>query len=521
MDFDRLPPSSPQAEAGVLGCALLDPGTVLDECTEANVSPEWFYDLRHQHIFVALQELEQAGTSIDPITLGAHLSARHLLEECGGYAYFSSLMDLVPSAANLLSYVVILREKWLLREVLRTAVSAVGEVQSIEQGQKTEPEALIARLEKEILRLSEERSANAEEGVALTVSRVQEGLEDYHRGHAQIQGLTTGLDYVDKLLCGIGQDNGNYIVLAGRPGTGKTSLAMQIALHVLLDFVWFAPAPGGGPPGEDGKPPATRRVGAPVGVFSLEMSRDALVKRMLFQRAKADLQRWRTGFAEKDDVKKLRKAGLEIANAKLFIDDEARLTIDTLRARARRMFRQHGIKLFIVDYIQLMRSSARRHREDRVQELAEISSEFMALGKEFNVPFIILAQMNRDFEKEPTRVPRLSDLKDCGSIEQDADLCGFLHTPKMNDTEKERYIAAMRSVYDGDDWSKRPARVNLHFAKNRYGMAGKCELLFQKSSTFFHDYNVWLKKHAFKELAAGDSRSYEPPPEERQEEFET
>jgi replicative DNA helicase len=204
----------------------------------------------------------------------------------------------------------------------------------------------------------------------------------------------------------------------------------------------------------------------------------------------------------------------------LFIDDEGRMTVDTMRARARRMFRQHGIKLFVVDYIQLMRSSTRRKREDRVQELAEISAEFVALGKELNVPFILLAQMNRDFEKEATRAPRLSDLKDCGSIEQDADLVGFLHTPKMNDTEKERYTSAMAAAYPADEWSKRPVRVNLLWAKNRYGPTGRCELLFQKSSTLFHDYNVWLKRHAYKTLAAGDSRSYEPPASEQQEEFD-
>jgi replicative DNA helicase len=175
-------------------------------------------------------------------------------------------------------------------------------------------------MEKEILRLSEERGAALEERVKDIVIRVQEDLEDYHRGKAQVRGVTTGLDYVDKMLCGLGGGNGNYVVLSGRPGTGKTSLAMQIALHAALDFVWFEPVmkvpEAGGPPvpvlEEDGDPKTVRRKGFPVGVFSLEMKSDALVKRMMFQRAEADMQRWRTGFAEAEDTPKLVKAGARL-----------------------------------------------------------------------------------------------------------------------------------------------------------------------------------------------------------------
>ncbi len=525
---DRLPPHAPAAEQGLLACVLLD-DEVLDECAECGVADEWFFDLRHQHIFASMVALEHAGVPVDVITLQQHLADLHLLEQVGGLAYLAVLPDLVPSAANLPNYVAILREKWLLREVLKTATYAAAQVLSIEQGEKTEPEVVLERMEREVLRLSEERSRVAEVHIRQVVLEVQADLENYHRGRAQVRGLTTGLAYLDKMLCGLGQRNGNYVVLSGRPSTGKTSLAVQIAMHAAIDYVWFEPVmqerPGGGPPipvmdGDNFK--TTRRAGVPVGIFSLEMAKESLVERMLFMRAVADMQRWRTGFAESQDIPNLIAASVELAKAPIYIDDTGRLTMDTLRARARRMFRQRGIKLFVIDYVQLLRGSARRKREDRVQELAEISGDIQALGKELNVPFVVLAQMNRDFEKDPTRQPRLSDLKDCGSIEQDADVVGFLHSPKLNGDEKEKYNNAMTDNFKGGEWSKRPKRVNCLIAKNRYGPTGPTELLFQKSSTIFHDYNVWLKDHGAElgAVASGEGvASEESPPQ--QEELET
>jgi replicative DNA helicase len=238
----------------------------------------------------------------------------------------------------------------------------------------------------------------------------------------------------------------------------------------------------------------------------MEMKAEALMQRTLFQRSRVDLQTWRTGYAEAGVQRSLLNAAGKLAGARIYIDDEARMTIDTLRARARRMYRQHGVRLFVVDYIQLMRANRVGKRDDRVQELADISAGLQALGKELNCPILVLAQMNRDYEKEPNRKPRLSDLKDCGAIEQDADGVIFLYQAKMNGEAEERWESQVQQVY-GNSWSKHPRRVNALVAKNRYGPADKdCELVFHASFTGFEDYGEWQKAHGLKAAAAGERR---------------
>ena len=498
---DRLPPHAPEAEQGILGCCLLDALLAMNACEEAGLRADWFYDLRHARIWAALAGLRAAGQPAgDVIAVQQWLKDRNELEEVGGLLFLSGLPDVVSSAANIGYYLDIVREKWQLRRLLQLCVG-VGQRLYEFEGQAG---ALLGEVEADVAALAHEGPATGERRILELVTEVQERLSDYHRGRAQVHGLTTGLEYVDKLLCGLGGDNGNFVVLSGRPGTGKTSLAMQIAAHVACDQVWWEPvlernAAGELKPvvevrGEREVFKATRRVGRPVGVFSLEMKDTALVMRTLFQRAGADLQRWRTGFAENEAVQRLTEASNALVRQNhLIVDDTPRARMDGLRAKARRWTRQFGVKLLVVDYVQLVRSAGRRFREDRVQELAEISGEFYALGKELNVPIILLAQMNRDFEKEPSRQPRLSDLKDCGSLEQDADVVGFLYQPKLGERAKDQHEDAMARAYPGGDWSKRPVRVNLLVAKNRYGPTGICQLLFQKSCTRFYDWNVWLK----------------------------
>lgn len=484
----------------------------MNDAEERGVSEHWFYDLRHAMIWQAMLALRNAGTGVDVITTQQWLKDRNMLEQVGGLAYLAELPDVTPSVANAPHYLAILREQLLLREVIKAGTDAVSSAYSIAEGEKTDPDQLIARLENAIGKLSEQSSTVAELRIGQILMEVMPELEDYHRGHAQIKGLTTGLEYLDKLLCGLGGPNGNYIVFSGRPSTGKTSLAMQIADYAANDYVWWEPITtkreGGGPPipvlDAEGKPKYNRKVGIPVGVFSYEMASAALVTRMLFNRAGADLQRWRTGFAETVDIENILKASLVLGNSKLYIDDKPG-PVESMRARARRMWRQYGIQCFVIDYLQLMWSVTGRRLQDRVQELAEVSRQIAELAKELNVPFIVLAQMNRDYEKDTTRAPRLSDLKDCGSIEQDADVVGFLYNAKLKEKDKAQYESAMDQVFPEGDWSKRPARVNMLIAKNRYGPAGKAELLFQKSCTRFFDWIAWLKDHGQKELAEGES----------------
>jgi replicative DNA helicase len=509
---DRLPPHSPEAERGLIGCVLDVEGRsmdVMNACEERGVSKEWFYALQNQLVWESMRALHKAGKTVEVIGLQQLLKDRGQLEEAGGIPYLLQCQDESGVASFISNYLDILEEKFIARALVRVGTQMVASVYSVEDGEKTDVRALLAHAEREVLRLGEEAASEREKHIKEILREVVSDLEDYHRGRAQMRGIATGLDYVDKLLCGLGGKNGNYIVLSGRPGMGKTALAMQIAMHAAIDYVWWDPVLSEGKPIvdklEDGSERIRfdQRMGVPVGVFTLEMAQTALVQRMLFERAGADVQRWRTGYATLADLQPLVAASGALAGAGIYIDDTGRCTIDTLRAKARRMARQYGIKLFVIDYIQLMRAGGKRFRDDRVQELSEISGDIQSLGKELQIPFVVLAQMNRDYEKDPNRAPRLSDLKDCGSIEQDADLVGFLYKPKMREKEEEQYSAAMEAIY-GDDWSTYPVRQNLFFAKNRYGPTGIAQLLFQKSCTRFLDWVVWLKEHGQKTAALGE-----------------
>lgn len=537
---DRLPPHSEEAEMGVLGCLLLAPEEGLNVCEERGVVAEWFYDLRHAHIFGAMNGLHAAGKGVDVITVLQALRDVGELDQVGGMPYLAALPDVVPSAANLRYYLETLEEKFLARAVVRAATAAVGEIYAVdgpEEGGGATVREVLARVERELLRLGEASVQERERHIREVLREVVNDLEDYHRGGAQMRGVSTGLDYLDKLLCGIGGDNGNMIVVAARPNTGKTSLVTQLLLHVALDYVRFVPVlnppaeagpvpggsalnvPGGPRFNEEGKLVVERKQGMPVAFFSLEMASRAVGQRMLFQRAKGDLQRWRTGFATNADIAPLLNASKEMAKAGIYIDDTPRCTIESLRAKARRLHRQHGIGLFCIDYIQLMRSAERRFRQDRVQEMAEISGEIFALGKELGVPFVVLAQMNRDIEKsEKRRPPQLSDLKDCGSIEQDADVVGFLHRPKLSDEKEQEFhdqVAAAWRREPGNegkeykpDWSKHPMLVDFIVEKARYGPTGPARLIFHRASTRFEDYHQWQVQSGNKQASLGEGSKY-------------
>lgn len=512
---DRLPPHNPDTERAVLGCVMLSDEGTINECAERGVSHLWFYNLAHQQIFAAMVALADDGVPVDTITLSEKLRGAGQLESAGGMAFLSSLPDAVVSATELPHYLDLLENHYRMRRL----VAACGEAVARVYEPNTDPDSLVSDLTRAVLRLEEDSAGVKEQPIKPILIDVVDQLEKYHAGTAQITGITTGIPIIDKQLLGMGGDQGNFLVVSGRPGTGKTSFATDVALHVALDYQWFTPKLG--PDGKqlmDGKTALwDSHRGVPVGVFSLEMNRVALVKRMLFQRGKADMQTFRTGFASKADIVSLIKSSEELGKAPIWIDDTPRCTIGEVKAKARRWIRQYGIRLFVLDYIQLMRADGRRFRDDRVQELAEISGELQRITKELGVPWIILAQMNRDYEKDPKRQPRLSDLKDCGAIEQDADLVAFLYQPKLKEDKEAQFDAAIDAVYGKDksgNWSKLPMRVDFLVAKNRYGPTGHCELLFHKSSTRFEDYFVWLKSHGQKELAAGESKSNLPSNEE-------
>jgi replicative DNA helicase len=309
-----------------------------------------------------------------------------------------------------------------------------------------EVDALMDEVERDILRISEARVQSNTNTIKDLVKKAINTIEDFHQRQGLLTGVGTGFTDLDKMTSGF--HPGEMIVIAARPSMGKTSLAMNMAEHVAIDLR------------------------LPVGVFSLEMTSESLVLRMLCSRSRVNLRNVRDGFLAERDFPKLTGAAGKLANSPLFIDDSSGLSILQLRAKARRMFQQYGIKLFIIDYLQLLHSTARR-AENRQQEIADISSGVKALAKELSVPIIVLSQLNRELEREKNRKPRLSDLRESGAIEQDADVVGLLYKPSSE--EDDAGTAAEEDAVG----------VNLLIAKQRNGPTGDVNLTFLKSYTRF------------------------------------
>lgn len=441
--LDRLPPHAIEAEQGVLGCILLSPNDNIGVCVEKlPAAKSVFYDLKHQTIYEHLVDMYDHKEAVDLITLSQRLRDRGQLDAVGGLVYLSSLLDAVPSAANLEFYLEIVREKHLLRRTIRACLETVNRVQEHEG----EVDVLLDEIERDFLAINGERVQSKSTNIKDLVHTAISTIEEYHQRQGMLTGLGTGFQDLDKMTSGL--HAGEMVVIAARPSMGKTSLAMNIAEHVAMEL------------------------GQAVGVFSLEMTAESLVLRMLCSRARVNLRNIREGFLAERDFPKLTSAAGRLAKAPLYIDDTPGLSILQMRARARRMWQQFGIKLFVVDYLQLLHSTSRKAADNRQQEIAEISAGVKSLAKELKVPVIVLSQLNRELEKDRNRKPRLSDLRESGSIEQDADLVGLLYRPSSGEDE------------DGAP-SQEADAVNLLIAKQRNGPTGDVNLTFLKAYTRF------------------------------------
>lgn len=443
--LNRLPPHSIEAEQGVLGCCLMD-GPCVTECVEKLRGPEVFYDLRHQHIYGTFLKMYERREAIDTLTVRQHLADAEQLDAVGGVAYLASLPDLVPSAANLPQYLEIVREKYLLRRMLATCSAAITQCHEA----AGDVDKLLDTVERDLLSVNEVRAQANEVRLGVVLQEVIEKIENYRRGGPQMQGLPTGFDYLDKMLLGLGP--GDLIVIAARPGLGKTSIGIQIIGHLAVE----------------------KKI--PCAVFTLEMTAEQLAARLLFQQARADFQRYRSGYLKNEDMPQLIAANTALVRAPILLDETAGINVLQLRARARRFHHQHGIGCLLVDYLQLMRPS--RYFNNREQEVAEMSGGLKALAKELKIPVIVLAQLNRDIEKGGKRKPQLADLRESGAIEQDADVVAMLYEPKPT---KEEQAAQEKDP----DWSDHCRAVNLLVAKQRNGPTGDCKLLYQKKSMRF------------------------------------
>src|SRR5213082_46497 len=442
-DIHRTPPHSVDAEQGVLGSMLISPRETIAECVE-KINEYYFYVPAHRTIYDVLVERWNAGQAIDLITFTQVLRDRNLLDSVGGAALVTNLFTFVPTAANVQYYLEIVRDKYILREIISAATESVRRAYE----EQDEVNNLLDEVEQKIFAVGEDRFKGQMLSMKEQVMSTLESIEKLFENKSAINGVSTGFRDLDKLTSGL--HSSEMIVIAARPSMGKTALAMNIAEHVAIN----------------------ERL--PVGVFSLEMSSQQLVQRLLCSRARVNLQKVRDGFLGERDFPSLTAAASKLAEAKIFVDDSAGLTILELRAKARRLKAQQNVQLIIVDYLQLLRSTSRRSQDNRQLEISEISAGLKGLAKELKIPVIVVAQLNRQPEQRSGGKPRLSDLRESGSIEQDADLVGLLVRPELYEEDEEA-----RAEKSGES--------ELIIAKQRNGPVGEIPLTFLKEFTRFED----------------------------------
>jgi replicative DNA helicase len=384
---------------------------------------------------------------IDFITLTQILRDKGQLDQCGGAAFVTELFTFLPTAANAGYYIEILQEKFTLREIIKICT----EFAARSYDEQDDVPNLLDRVETEVFRIAQDRFKDQVANMKQLVVQAIGAIEELYSRRGSITGLSTGFDVFDKMTDGL--HGAEMIVVAARPSMGKTALAMNIAEHIAIELK------------------------KPIAVFSLEMSSQQLVQRLLCSRARVNLGRVRDGFLSERDFPALQTAASKLAESKIFIDDTSGLTILELRAKARRLKSQHDIQAIFIDYLQLLRSPSKRALDNRQLEIAEISAGLKSLAKELNVPVVVLAQLNRNPEQrtgDSRGRPRLSDLRESGSIEQDADLVGLL--------VREEYYA------DSDEEKKEVAgRSTLIIAKQRNGPVGDVPLTFLKEYTRFEN----------------------------------
>lgn len=422
---------------------LISPREIIAECVE-RITEEYFYVPAHQTIYTVLVELWNAGAGIDLITFTQTLRDRNLLETVGGAPFITSLYTFVPTAANVTYYLEIVREKYILRQIIAACTESVR--RSYEE--QDEVNNLLDEVEQKIFAVGEDRFKGQMPGMKEQVMGALESIEQLWERRGGITGISTGFSELDRMTNGLHE--AEMIVIAARPSMGKTALAMNIAEHVAISSK------------------------LPVAVFSLEMSSQQLVQRLLCSRARVNLQKVREGFLAERDFPSLTAAASKLAEAQIYIDDTAGLSILELRAKARRLKAQKDIQLIVVDYLQLLKSTTRRAQDNRQLEISEISSGLKGLAKELKLPIIVLAQLNRQPEARSGGKPRLSDLRESGSIEQDADLVGLLVRPEVYEEDEEAR-------------AEKAGEAELIIAKQRNGPVGEVPLTFLKEFTRFED----------------------------------
>jgi len=435
----KVPPQNLEAESSVLGGILLE-NEAVNQVLEL-LRPEDFYRESHRKVFRAIVELSDRSEPVDLITLSDFLKNRGELEAVGGTAYLASLADFVPTAANITHYARIVREKSILRSLISTAT----EIATRGYEEQGNVEEFLDSAEKVIFDISEKKIKASFVAVGDMIKDTLKTVEKLYERKEMVTGVPTGYDDLDKLTAGL--QPAELIIVAGRPGMGKTAFALNIAANAAF-------------------------TGAGVAVFSLEMAKEQLVLRMLCSEARVDSSKVRSGYLGERDFPQLAKAAGRLHEAPIYIDDTPAISVLELRAKARRLVRDRSKKigLIIVDYLQLMRGMGTA--SNREQEISEISRSLKALAKELSVPVIALSQLNRRVEDRSDRRPMMSDLRESGAIEQDSDVIIFIYRDE---------------VYNKSDESKK-GLAEIIVAKQRNGPIDTVTLTFLNEYTRFENY---------------------------------
>lgn len=434
--IERTPPHNNEAEQSVLGAIFLEPQALIT--ASEILLPEDFYRIAHKKIFETMLVLNDRGQPVDLVTIAEELKVKNELEDVGGISYITELANAVPTAANIVYYANIVDEKALLRRLIRVATDIVEDGYTRED----EVEALLGEAEKKMMEVSNRKNAGDFRHIKDVLVETYDNIELLHTRKGDVTGIPTGFRDLDKITAGFQRND--LIIVAARPSVGKTAFALNVAQNVAT------------------------KTEENVAIFSLEMGAEQLVMRMLCAEGNIDAQVLRTGNLEADDWRKLTMAMGSLSNAGIFIDDSPGLRVNEIRSKCRRLQQEHGLGMVMIDYMQLIMGSG-RGSDNRQQEVSEISRSLKALARELKIPVVALSQLSRGVEQRQDKRPMMSDLRESGSIEQDADIVSFLYREDYYDKETE-----MQNM------------IEIIIAKQRNGPTGTVTLAFAK------EYNKFL-----------------------------
>lgn len=441
LNTDRLPPQNLEAESSTLGALLIDKDAIIKIADL--IEPSDFYKDAHGMIYEAMRELYERRSPIDILSLSSRLQEKGQLEQVGGHSYLSELTSSVPTSSNIVTYAKIVQHKSTLRKLLRAAADITG----LGFQESDDVENLLDEAEQKLYAVSHKFYKQNFIPIRSVLNEAFDRIDELHRESGKLRGLPTGFADLDNLLAGL--QKSDLVVLAARPSVGKTTLALDIARSVAT------------------------KTKVPVGIFSLEMSKEQLVDRLLCAEAGVDLWRMRTGklSEREDDFPRIGHAMGVLSEAPIFIDDSASANVMEIRTKARRLQAEHGLGMIMVDYLQLMEG---RSSENRTQEVAEITRGLKALARELNVPVLALSQLSRAVEMNKPAIPKLSHLRESGSIEQDADVVLFI------------YRKAADKSYQPEELTPEDQHLaELHIAKHRNGPTGIVRLYFDEDRVTF------------------------------------